>query len=154
MQLLRGGVVPRVALMLTFALGVNTMACSEPFAPAAVAGTYGWSGGVEVQLPSGRLARTVADTFVLRADRSAVRRTYTEHLAQGAVPAVIIRQEMLLSYRVNGRAIGFSSTCPIGANCAAIASTPLWYDLWTIESFVSRDHPRLVYERRGAATAP
>lgn len=141
----------RASVVLALLAGIS---CSEPFAPAELAGVYGLRGARAVSMPTQDTVWVVADTIVLRPDRSGVWRTWSQRQAPGSLRAEVVEWEWPLEYRVKGRAVGIVPTCPMNTDCDAVGYPRTWYEVRGTGALVPRDAPQLVYERSAPAPAP
>jgi len=113
-------------LALPAMLGVA--ACGDPLAPRDVAGIYTLQNTPRVILGSAFSVRILADTFVLRADGTGVRRTHYEVTDTASTTPVREARSAGFTFRVEERAVGFLWLCPPATVCVGVRQRD-WYDL-------------------------
>lgn len=128
------------------ALVVAATACSDPLAPADAAGVYVRGPGAWTYAPNDAYQRVHADTILLLADGTGVRRTHIESSTMGPMPT-IERRELGFRYSLDGRDVLVYYLCP-GA-CLAMGA-PVRFELWG-GVLIARDEPDATFERRSPA---
>lgn len=134
---------PVATLLAALTLVVAATACSDPLAPEDAAGVYVRGPGGFTYAPNDAYYRVHADTILLLADGTGVRRTHIELPTMGPMPT-ITRNELPFRYSLDGRDVLVSYLCP--GMCLAM-SAPVRFELWG-GVLIARDEPDATFERR------
>ncbi len=138
-------------LLLSCALTFTVAACGDALGPADVAGTYVLRAPTFPPAFTGdSIWRLLADTFVVRGDRTATRRYWIQIVRMSTNDTTQLVRTAEYSFLIESNAIGFLEECELGSFCETF-NHRVWYDLSPgAVSMRVRGQPDTRYVRIGA----
>lgn len=124
-------------LVRVLALAAVVAGCGDVLGPQDVAGTYALRApSFPPAFTGDSIWRLLADTFVVRADKSATKRYWIQIVRRSTNDTTRIARTAEYSYLIDANAIGFREECEVGAFCESFNRRE-WYDL-TVGAFAMR----------------